>query len=156
VIYINTDGGIDKDRGYCAFVVKDEHENYTGSLSKIVSGTSNECEYHGLIFAVDSLYGQLSNLHHLLEGALLGISSIVFRSDSRLMVEQVMGRWKCKEPRLQKLLDKVQPTFAQRGFILEQIPRSRNKEADYLCNLCKVEGPKTEFASPIKRSTNGI
>jgi probable phosphoglycerate mutase len=145
VIYINTDGGIDKDRGYCAFVVKDEHENYIGSLSKIVSGTSNECEYHGIIFALETLYSRGFGLGRNDEATI--------RSDSRLVLEQIQGRWKCKEPRLQVLNERVNKLLKSNRnvvFNFQQIPRSRNKEADYLCNLCKVEGPKTEFSSPLR------
>lgn len=56
--------------------------------------------------------------------------------DSKLVVEQVNGRWKVKEARLQSLLTKAKELLA--GFSeveIKHVERERNKGADALANM---------------------
>ncbi len=65
----------------------------------------------------------------------LGARDVLVRSDSRLLVEQLSGRFKVKNPTLQRLHAQVR-TIA-RGFErvrYEHVPRERNAEADRLAN----------------------
>ena len=71
-----------------------------------------------------------------LERALeLGAREVTLRSDSRLLVEQLAGRFKVKNPTLQRLHHEARGFAA--GFDrvrFEHVPRERNKHADRLAN----------------------
>jgi probable phosphoglycerate mutase len=65
----------------------------------------------------------------------LGASAVLLRSDSRLLVEQLAGRFKVKNPRLQRLHARVRELAA--GFQeirYEHVRRERNVDADRLAN----------------------
>ncbi len=53
-------------------------------------------------------------------------------SDSQLVVNQVNGKWKVKEPRLFPLCQKAQRLLKERGCILKWIPREENKAGHLL------------------------
>ena len=64
-----------------------------------------------------------------------GATDVVLRSDSKLLVEQLLGRWQVRNPSLMRLHDRVRAL--QRGFRsvrFEHVPRARNAEADTLAN----------------------
>jgi ribonuclease HI len=65
----------------------------------------------------------------------LGATDVLLRSDSRLLVEQLAGRFRVKNPALQRLHRQVRDvaaTFARIRY--EHVPRERNVEADRLAN----------------------
>ena len=65
----------------------------------------------------------------------LGGTDILVRSDSHLLVEQLSGRYRVKNPRLQQL--HAQAKEVSRGFRrvrFEHVPRALNKHADRLAN----------------------
>lgn len=65
----------------------------------------------------------------------LGASEVRLCSDSRLLIEQLEGRWKVKNPTLQRLHREAR-TLAS-GFErvrFEHVRRERNVEADRLAN----------------------
>ncbi|SDK69201.1 probable phosphoglycerate mutase [Actinopolyspora mzabensis] len=84
--------------------------------------TNNVAEYRGMIAG--------------LEAALeLGAAEAEIRLDSKLVVEQMSGRWRVKNPVLQPLAAearKLVSRFTSARF--EWIPRERNKHADRLAN----------------------
>jgi ribonuclease HI len=102
-----------------------------GDLQKVIErgiGTNNIAEYQSLILAliyVKKIFPKLPNFYEI-------------RSDSKLVVEQVNGRWKCKDPILQRHLRTVQ----QRIIALQEtygncisvtwIPRERNRAGKLL------------------------
>ena len=68
--------------------------------------------------------------------------------DSKLVVEQVNGRWKIKEERLQSLLAKAKELIA--GFPeveVKHVERERNKGADALANMAMDEHAKKPRAA---------
>ena len=80
--------------------------------------TNNVAEYYGLIHALD---------HAHLEDW----DRIQVFGDSKLVVEQVNGRWKVKEPHLKKLCKEAQDRMELFDTIeLKWIPREENFEAD--------------------------
>jgi probable phosphoglycerate mutase len=84
--------------------------------------TNNVAEYGGLIAGLKA-------------AAELGAETVTARMDSKLVVEQMSGRWKIKHPGLQPLAleaQKLARTFASVRY--EWIPRERNKHADRLAN----------------------
>ena len=65
----------------------------------------------------------------------LGATHVLLRSDSRLLIEQLAGRWKVKNPTLQVLHHEARSLI--KGFEevrFEHVRRERNVEADALAN----------------------
>ncbi len=57
------------------------------------------------------------------------------RMDSKLVVEQVLGNWKIKEPTLKPQAAKVHAGLKDfASFTFTYVPREQNKEADRLVN----------------------
>ena len=82
--------------------------------------TSFEAEYEALIY-------RLELVKHL------GINLLKVRSDSKLIVEQVAGRFEAKEPRMKAYFDRAFVLSRQfQSFSIEQVPRKLNKRADEL------------------------
>lgn len=65
----------------------------------------------------------------------LGARRITVRSDSRLLVEQLEGRFRVRNPTLQRLHQEVRKLAADFELVrYEHVPRERNREADRLAN----------------------
>jgi ribonuclease HI len=65
----------------------------------------------------------------------LGATDVLLRSDSKLLIEQLSGRFRVKNPTLQRLHTQVRATA--KAFVrvsYEHVPRELNKEADRLAN----------------------
>jgi probable phosphoglycerate mutase len=65
----------------------------------------------------------------------LGATQVLLRSDSRLVIEQLSGRFKVRNPNLQRLHARARGLasgFERVGF--EHVPRQRNAHADRLAN----------------------
>ncbi|EHR59756.1 bifunctional RNase H/acid phosphatase [Saccharomonospora cyanea] len=84
--------------------------------------TNNVAEYNGLIAGLEA-------------AAELGASTVETRLDSKLVVEQMSGRWKIKNAMLQPLALRVRE-LAQRfdRVTYTWIPRAKNAHADRLAN----------------------
>jgi ribonuclease H / adenosylcobalamin/alpha-ribazole phosphatase len=78
----------------------------------------------------------------------LGATEVLVRSDSRLLIEQLNGRFKVKHPTLQRLHHEVRRLAAEFERIdFEHVPRELNREADRLANEGVDEWLATEGAS---------
>lgn len=86
--------------------------------------TNNWAEYEAVVIALTKLL----ELGHRDE-------NIEFRLDSKLVVEQLMGNWKIKEPTLKPQVAKVKDLLKNFGTVsFSHIPREENKKADKLVN----------------------
>jgi ribonuclease HI len=99
-------------------------------------GTNNEAEYRALIHLLEMSASdpQLRNS---------GAKKLRVHCDSKLIVMQVTGEWKIKEPRLKELYDQVQTVKKLVPFELriKHVLREENKDADRLVNeALDVEG----------------
>lgn len=84
--------------------------------------TNNVAEYEALIAALDHV-------------VYLGEDGLEVFSDSMLVVKQIQGLWKVKDPALKVLNEKALDLIQMLGwFVISHIPRSLNKEADSLVN----------------------
>jgi ribonuclease HI len=84
--------------------------------------TNNVAEYQGLI----------AGLRAAVE---LGATDVHVRMDSKLVVEQMCGRWKIKHPAMQPLAREATELVREIGSVrFEWIPRLRNSRADALAN----------------------
>lgn len=125
-IIIYTDGGARGNPGPAGagVVIIDganvyEHKRYLGD-----GLTNNWAEYEAVALALN-------------EAKKHGLASreLEVRMDSKLVVEQISGNWKIKEPSLKVQAAKVRSLlfdFPQHRFI--HVPRERNSEADRLVN----------------------
>ena len=66
----------------------------------------------------------------------LGIRELQVRSDSELVVKQLNGLYKVKNPQLQELYFSVIKAISSfKKITFTHIPREENKEADRMANL---------------------
>lgn len=122
---IKTDGGSRLNKpgapAAWAFVVYNEQGQQVHSEGGFMAGTCSEAEYEALIMA----------LHYIVEHP---ESDFDIRCDSKLVVEQTMGRWKIKEPRMKPLNGRVKTLWAMaRPNSIKHIPREKNQDADAIC-----------------------
>jgi ribonuclease HI len=86
------------------------------------STTNNVAEYTGL-------------LHGLYVASRLGVTRLEVRGDSKLVLCQVKGEWKCEKPHLKPLCEQAQRLRASFDeCTLVHVPRAENAEADALAN----------------------
>ncbi|MFV0130140.1 bifunctional RNase H/acid phosphatase [Streptomyces sp. HMX112] len=98
--------------------------------------TNNVAEYKGLIAG-------LRAARELAPGAAVRV-----RMDSKLVVEQMSGRWKIKHPDMKPLAAEAAAVFPARQVTYEWIPRERNKHADRLANEAMDAGKRGERWRP--------
>ncbi|MDT0390369.1 bifunctional RNase H/acid phosphatase [Streptomyces dubilierae] len=84
--------------------------------------TNNVAEYRGLLAGLRAA--------HELDPA----ATVRVRMDSKLVVEQMSGRWKIKHPAMKPLAAEAARIFPPGRVTYEWIPRERNKHADRLAN----------------------
>jgi ribonuclease HI len=83
-------------------------------------GTNNEAEYLSLIHLVEALVNR-------------GVWKVRIHGDSNLVVNQVKGKWKAREPRMKVLRDSARESLQKiNDWNLVHIPRNKNKGADAL------------------------
>ena len=62
------------------------------------------------------------------------------RMDSKLVVEQMSGRWKIKHPDMQVLARRAQGLIADRDVTFEWVPAARERARG--CGRERVDGPR--------------
>ena len=140
-LVIFTDGGCQHNPGPAAIgVVIKEPNGSTLDASSLYIGpaTNNQAEYQAVIAGLE-------------KALLLGAAAVEVNSDSLLVVEQISGQYKVKDPALKALLDKTKALQGKfREFKIRHIPREENGEADRLaCEALKnaqSKKPELEFA----------
>ncbi|MEU3951946.1 bifunctional RNase H/acid phosphatase [Streptomyces achromogenes] len=111
-------------------------ETLTEAAEYLGTATNNVAEYRGLLAG-------LRAAHALDPGARVRV-----RMDSKLVVEQMSGRWKIKHPDMKPLAMEARSVFPPDQVTYEWIPRERNKQADRLANEAMDAGAKGEQWSP--------
>ena len=152
-VVVEADGGSRGNPGNAAYgaVLKDAG---TGEViaergKRIGVATNNVAEYRGLIAGLE-LYREYA------DGADLEV-----RMDSKLVVEQMSGRWQIKHPSMRPLALQAN-RLAPEETRYRWIPRERNRHADRLANealdgpegvvVGRVPGPVREPAAPSPSS----
>lgn len=129
ILTINTDGGSRGNPGQAAIgvVIAKDGEVIEELKRSIGVATNNEAEYTAVLHSLEWI--QL----HASENT---PTKIVWKLDSKLVVEQLSKRWKIKEPRMQELAKKCWAELAQLpcSYSFNHVPREENKEADALVN----------------------
>ncbi|MGP8302218.1 bifunctional RNase H/acid phosphatase [Streptomyces inhibens] len=88
----------------------------------IGTATNNVAEYKGLVAGLRAAH------------ALDPRARIQVRMDSKLVVEQMSGRWQIKHPDMKPLAAEARAVFPAGQVSYEWIPRAQNKHADRLAN----------------------
>jgi probable phosphoglycerate mutase len=131
VIVAYIDGGSRGNPGPAGYGVRVEDEQ--GMLVEELRGalgvaTNNVAEYHGLLAA-------------LAWAAERGVAALEIRSDSELLVKQMLGVYRVKNPGLQPLHQKARLLAARVGRVrFQHVRRELNQDADRLANLAMDEG----------------
>ncbi len=138
IIYI--DGGSRGNPGPSAFAVVFTKEGrvFKEYSQCIGEATNNEAEYQGLIFA-------LKKAKALLGKEKIKKATIEIKSDSELLIKQMKGEYKIKEPKIQQLFLKawnLKIDFKNLKFSL--ISRQDNQQADRLVNQTLDAEAKTQ------------
>ncbi len=125
-VVVQADGGSRGNPGPAGYgaVVLDADTGATLAERKAAIGvqTTNVAEYQGLIAGLSA-------------AAELGARAVRVQLDSKLVIEQMAGRWQVKHPAMQPLARRARELAA--GFdeiSYEWIPRARNSHADRLAN----------------------
>ncbi|MDI3419959.1 bifunctional RNase H/acid phosphatase [Streptomyces luteolus] len=71
-------------------------------------------------------------------------ASVAVRMDSKLVVEQMSGRWQIKHPGMRPLAAEARGVFPPGTVTYEWIPRAQNKHADRLANEAMDAGKRGE------------
>ncbi|MFD8924965.1 bifunctional RNase H/acid phosphatase [Streptomyces mirabilis] len=98
--------------------------------------TNNVAEYRGLVAGLRAA--------HELDPA----ARVRVRMDSKLVVEQLSGRWKIKHPDMKPLAAEAARVFPPDRITYEWMPREQNKHADRLANEAMDAGRRGEQWSP--------
>jgi ribonuclease H / adenosylcobalamin/alpha-ribazole phosphatase len=106
----------------------------------IGTATNNVAEYRGLIAGLEAA-------HALDPGA-----RVLVRMDSKLVVEQMSGRWRIKHPDMMPLARRAAAVFPPDAVRYEWIPRERNRHADRLANEAMDASARGEQWRPSEDS----
>ena len=100
--------------------------------------TNNVAEYRGLVAGLTAAH------------ALDPDARVRVRMDSKLVIEQMSGRWKIRHPDMRPLAARAAAVFPPGRVSYEWVPRERNKRADRLANEAMDAGRRGErwTASP--------
>ncbi|OBK15412.1 bifunctional RNase H/acid phosphatase [Mycobacterium asiaticum] len=125
-VVIEADGGSRGNpgpAGYGAVVwTQDRRTVLAESKQAIGRATNNVAEYRGLIAGLDDALN-------------LGATEVSVLMDSKLVIEQMAGRWKVKHPDLVELHRQAQTLASRfRRITYSWIPRAQNAYADRLAN----------------------
>ncbi len=127
-ITIYTDGGSRGNPGPAAYgVVIKENNTVIKELAGFLGvKTNNEAEYEGIVAALSWLQNEKETI----------VFPVFLFSDSTLVVNQLMGRFKIKQPHIAAYVLKVKKIEQSLlGKIMyTAIPREKNTEADFLVN----------------------
>lgn len=124
-LWLSTDGGARGNPGPAGagLVIKDENGNVLLEHGQYLGETTNNvAEYSALIEALKFSKS-------------LGGTDLHISMDSELIVKQMSGEYKIKQPHLQELATNVRGLLAEfNSFEFKHILREYNKEADRMVN----------------------
>ncbi|SHL05441.1 probable phosphoglycerate mutase [Pseudonocardia thermophila] len=140
-VIVEADGGSRGNpgpAGYGAVVVDAATDEVLAERSGgIGTATNNVAEYRGLI----------AGLQAAIE---LGATTVEVRMDSKLVVEQMSGRWKVKHPSMQPLAAEAKALVARfESVTFTWVPRERNARADALANRA-MDAQAGEADDPVE------
>ncbi|MDV9193072.1 reverse transcriptase-like protein, partial [Streptomyces sp. SR27] len=146
-LIVEADGGSRGNPGPAGYgaVVLDPvtGETLAEAAEYIGVATNNVAEYKGLVAGLKAAR------------ALFPDADVHVRMDSKLVVEQMSGRWKIKHPDMKPLAAEAGRVYPAGRVRYEWIPRERNKHADRLANEAMDAGKRGRQWEPSS-STAGL
>ncbi|MGA4729924.1 bifunctional RNase H/acid phosphatase [Micromonospora taraxaci] len=145
VVTVEADGGSRGNPGPSGYgaVVRDSEtgEVLAERSESLGTATNNVAEYQGLIAGLTA-------------AAELGAAEVDVRMDSKLVVEQMCGRWQIKHPGLRPLAAQAAGLVGRFAAVrFAWIPRDQNRHADALANAAMDAAagrpPSTGAAAPV-------
>ncbi len=125
-LVVEADGGSRGNPGIAAggaVVLDDASGDVLSEVGVFVGIASNNvAEYNGLIAGLETALQRDPS------------ASVHVRLDSKLVVEQMTGRWKIKHPDMQVLASRARALIEGRDVSFEWVPRLSNKRADAAAN----------------------
>lgn len=129
--------------GYGAVVIDPvTGETLAEAAEYIGVATNNVAEYKGLIAGLRAAKALVP------DASADGGPRVHVRMDSKLVVEQMSGRWKIKHPDMKPLAAEAARILPASAVSYEWIPRERNKHADRLANEAMDAGRRGEQWEP--------
>ncbi len=125
-LIVEADGGSRGNPGHAGYgaLVRDPASGriLVEKAAYIGKASNNVAEYSGLVAGLE------------LARELDPSASVHVKMDSKLVVEQMSGRWQIKHADMKVLAAKARKVLNPRNVTYEWIPRERNKDADRLSN----------------------
>jgi Fructose-2,6-bisphosphatase len=138
-IILEADGGSRGNPGISgagAVLLDADSGNILKEISESVGiATNNVAEYTALVLGLEAAFEVDPD------------ASVLVRMDSKLVVEQMSGRWKIKHPDMVALGAKVQKLVAGKDVEFTWIPREQNGLADSLANKAMDFSPEPVAAA---------
>ncbi len=126
LLYLHTDGGSRNNPGPAAwgFVIKDEKGDVLLERGEYIGETTNNvAEYMAVVKGLEEVIRQ-------------GATDVIIKMDSQLIVRQMSGQYKIKQPHLIELAQAVKTLLAKfNSYRFEHVLRAFNKEADKQVNI---------------------
>ena len=121
---VTADGGSRGNPGKAAYgaVVYENDEVVKEIGASIGVASNNVAEYEGLIAGLKAVC------------EIDPTATILVKMDSKLVVEQMSGRWKVKHPNMQKLVKQAFAAHDPKLVSYQWIPREENSHADSILN----------------------
>jgi ribonuclease HI len=108
--------------GSGAALVDDGGHVVAEAMRYLGPGTNNVAEYTALIIGLEEAWRH-------------DVEDLEIRMDSRLVVEQMNGKWRVRDAKLRPLADRARELLARFAkWKLRHIPRDQNAVADLLAN----------------------
>ncbi|MFD8602832.1 ribonuclease [Streptomyces sp. TSRI0445] len=129
-VVVEADGGSRGNpgpAGYGAVVIDPATGEPLAETAEYIGvATNNVAEYRGLIAGLTAAKALFPDAGEALR--------VHVRMDSKLVVEQMSGRWKIKHPDMKPLAARAAAILPPSSVTYEWIPRAQNKHADRLAN----------------------
>ena len=127
--------------GYGSVVFDGDHDAVLAERKEYIGrATNNVAEYRGLIAGLEAARE-------------LGADEVSVRMDSKLVVEQMAGRWKVKHPDMIPLAQRARDLVGEFSRVdFAWIPRKQNSHADRLANEAMDAQADGQVASTPERS----
>jgi len=126
VVIIEADGGSRGNPGPAgsgAVLIDKESGSIIAELAIFIGvATNNVAEYRAVLAAIE------------LANEMVPDADLLVRMDSKLVVEQMSGRWKIKNEGMQELSIQMTAAIGSRTIKFEWMPREQNTKADSLAN----------------------
>ena len=121
---VTADGGSRGNPGPAAYgaVVYENNKVVKEIGASIGEASNNVAEYSGLIAGLKAV------------NEIDPTATILVKMDSKLVVEQMSGRWKVKHPNMQKLAKQAFASHDPKLVSYQWIPREENSHADSILN----------------------